>query len=720
MKRALIGSFALVALSACSDGGSPRDDGPGLDVQAIDGPTADVACPMTRFVGKRTGASCPAAHVTLPASNGTWAQSLLSTSPSLPYCVYEWKVADSTKASAPQVDALPWQSERAWLAPDCHVAAPLGVSDPAGALPRAQSLDAMAAIDRVAVDSSVVPKARTRVAVIDTSPDSGGGDAVVGRSAHGYTIQRAIENVACPKTDAGEPVGTCTVETISYLAMPLTAGDVRDPKHGGWYGQQTDVASAIVRAVDDWRATKPVSTGQRLVINLSLGWESSWDVSPLYPTIGGKVGPVTLRPSATAVREALQHAACNGALVIAAVGNDGGGSAPTSDAMSPSAFTTVSIMPSSACSTEPAGFADVVPKPTTFGEYKLPVVFPVAGVDRDDKPISNARDASVTPLVAYGASVSGRVPVGSHERLLGETATTVTSAYGTVALTGTSVASAMVAATAAEVWALRPDLAPQQVMALVTNTGTTLPGITADVAWTYTGSYPAMPVRRLDHCAALTLACSGGHCGSWVPKCTPRAAFTTPATSAVTVEMLTALGNEFSAVTPTNVVVSSSTSASPAVCADDNYFAPVGIAPHCPSRQDSDVADAPFAGPQPGYPLCPSCGFGIGCKTCISVPVTGAGGSPSSGTPTPITVVGNLVAPAGVALVAPTVRVQYLDGTHTEIDLSGQMDKITPGHPFKLVVPVHRPDLVARATIHGRVQSPAGKVSTSIPLVIAH
>jgi hypothetical protein len=123
--------------------------------------------------------------------------------------------------------------------------------------------------------------------------------------------------------------GVNCVGFVSHnLALPMVTPTIATPALGGFFGYQSQLAASLQAAVSDWKAHNAGAAAadetphERLVINVSLGWE------PIYGGAVPAAGPAGLAPPVRAVYDALQHAACNGALVFAAAGNDPGGRRP--------------------------------------------------------------------------------------------------------------------------------------------------------------------------------------------------------------------------------------------------------------------------------------------------------------------------------------------------------------------------------------------------------
>ena len=166
-------------------------------------------------------------------------------------------------------------------------------------------------------------------------------------------------------------------------------------------------------------------------MNLSLGWD---------PALGGLETPDSDIPApALAVRTALEHAVCEGALVIAAAGNRSGGPTEETGPLLPAAWEERAGPTRARCEALGVTTRDQnFPLPGQLA-YR-PLVFAAGGVRADDSPLFNSREGSEPRLVAFGDHVKVPAP-GAQEGPL-----------WTGLLTGTSVSAAVVSASVAAAW----------------------------------------------------------------------------------------------------------------------------------------------------------------------------------------------------------------------------------------------------------------------------
>ncbi len=369
------------------------------------------------------------------------------------YCVVEAPPSFDPRAPVPDAVAEVVRSTPgADVARDCtDRVVPAGAVAP-GASPEAAFTAALhAAIQRV--DAEALPE-RPAGAVQLTVLDTAGADTRAAAPAdadleHGLLMRDLARDVACPGGATG-----CSVAFGTSVAMPRRAGRV-DWARGGTAGTAVDVARAVVGEVGRWQAVPGVS--RRLVLNLSLGWETTDPGSP----------------AERAVEDALAFASCADVLVVAASGN----LRTDADATGPLTPARHQQTPSpTAAQCAAWGFDD----PADPGPR--PLVLAVGGVDAHDADLYNTRPGARPPLVAFGEA-SLPAPGLATQR---------------TPLTGTSAASAVTAGLAARVWSLDPDATPAAVGALPAD-GAVPVGRPAEVRF---GDAPR-EARRVSVCGTL-------------------------------------------------------------------------------------------------------------------------------------------------------------------------------------------------------------------------
>jgi hypothetical protein len=401
---------------------------------------AEIATPRSPYLneGLRWIGTAPACRA--PAD---WTAERLFRSSRLPaglaeLCVYTWIPARAAAPTATEIGALFTVSGANEMTEDVPVVLPsvaFSTEDVALFAGLRTALRAQVG------DSSLLPSLpaspEVRVVVIDTAPDAPDGAIQAGTSRHGDTLAHLIEDLVCQIDATG--VRTCAAEVTTELALPWITRTFVPGPHGGYIGTLSDLARAIDRAVFRWqsgRLTKPPSPA-RLLLNLSLGWE---DTPQIADCSAGS--PTLMGPPARAVRGILQYAASQGALIVAAAGNDSGGPSPRQGLVCPGRYQAV--------------------RQDTDPSQALLVA--VSGVDYQDHPLQTVRPLGITGIAGLG--IHG-VAWDSHDPV-------------PAPLTGSSVSTAVVSAVSALVWAYGPGLTPGQVTAAVYTGGVDLTTVTME------------------------------------------------------------------------------------------------------------------------------------------------------------------------------------------------------------------------------------------------
>lgn len=432
----------------------------------------------------------------------------------------------------------------------------------------------------------------TRIAIADTSPRSDTGDANEGLSDHGWAMGRIAQVLSCP------PGGACLGYVAHHLALPRVDG-VRRPALGGYYGYQGEIARAIGESVQRWLEAAPAEGRGHLVINLSLGWDG------IYGGAITTTPDADLKPPVRAAYLALQYAACQGALVVAAAGNRSGGPNESVGPLYPAGWEKRPTPSAEDC--QALGFPGVVD-----GSPYQPLVYAVSGVRPDDIDLGNRRPGGRPRLVAPAFQAVVGVPSDPPGMGL------VSSGINT----GSSVAAAAVSSVAAVIWAYRPDLGPHAVMQAIYDHGVplspALDGSNVLAEFCLGSTCNGLAVRRLSMCQAVAAVCAGGagRCPAVLPPCDATPAPYSGRPNAL-VEALADL-QQF-AVDDARVIklgdgaVLTANLAPPRACpyargatmrtATRNAKVPGA----CPSNQFALREGAPWAAPQPWGGVCPSC-----------------------------------------------------------------------------------------------------------------
>lgn len=298
--------------------------------------------------------------------------------------------------------------------------------------------------------------APTRVVMIDTAPDElSGGPIHPGNDRHGDTLASIVGDIACDGSG-------CRVDVRSALGMPwLDSGTYTEA--GGHVGRLSDLALAIRRAVETF-------SGERLVINLSLGWEDAPGLAECGAERGRHNGP------ARAVYDVIEDARCQGALIVAAAGNDAGSPSPPTGLICPARWEASSV---SACG----------------GDSNDPLLYAAGGVDYSGKPITATRPHGrprINALALGGVAWQSADPIPPP-------------------LTGTSVSAAVTSAIAGVLWSYEPGLRATDVMNVLYASGAE------------TGLADTCPAGTMGSCEArtVTLCEALRSAGVYGGPCTP-------------------------------------------------------------------------------------------------------------------------------------------------------------------------------------------------------
>lgn len=338
----------------------------------------------------------------------------------------------------------------------------------------------------------------TWIGIPDSSPDSDGCEIAAGDNPHGFNVAWIAHMLSCPRGE-GQTCLSCT-RTRSTLRG---SGEAQGT---GLFGTRGELAAAIHELVDSWRTAPDRAPSQRLVINLSVGWEPrdecaevgkrSAVAQPLIdppamrsPRVACGADQVQLELPSDAVHRALMYASCHGALVIAAAGNDPGYDPPLRGAMRPAAWEASSRPTQEQCR---ALFADVLlPSFEAAASAYQPLVYAAGGVGYTDDPLPTTRQGGRPELAA---------PASLALAFLGPDAPP-----GSMAMSGTSAAAAVISGIAAAVWAYRPDLPAPDVVEIIKGSGEALYQDTADLCL----GGDCGEIRRASLCAAINAACRG-------------------------------------------------------------------------------------------------------------------------------------------------------------------------------------------------------------------
>jgi len=415
---------------------------------------------------------------------------------------------------------------------------------------------------------------RVRVALLDTQPTAE--TARPGNSDHGFALARIVERLVCRSEDDSR----CAARIVPRLVLPIVDFAWDDPgktafdwAEGGRFGTIDQLAQGVWEELEAWEN----SGEEQLVLNLSVGW-----VGERFGGLERRVErmPVPVR----AAYRALQVASCRGALAVAASGNRVGGPEIETGPLLPGGWERREAPDRRVCrkllGEEPTGTA------TAGGEG--PLVYAAGGIHGDGQPLVNARPDSEPPRVAYADHAVVEGEDGSSPSIL----------------TGSSVATSVVAAAAAVVWHHRPELSRVEVMELVWSSGEPLER-RADL---HLGS-AAPPVRRIAVCPALAHACrdGDGRCAEVAPVSCPETPRDPPELSQLPPTCTTitvAAPQRFDAGTLSETVAGHDFCDTETLHVDPGAGEP---ADPCPFRQYFGVRARPWTAPQPETNPCSGC-----------------------------------------------------------------------------------------------------------------
>ncbi len=573
-----IPALTLLSLSACDDRVAQDDRGwiddeaetePEVALEGADALMDEPAetrtatfdrCPAERQVAKLTGCSC--------ADVGAWSASPVfsASAPGMlaGYCQYEW----ADPLTPPDLSVLDNGIAACLASPDDAPA-----SDCNDVRPQADPLTAVASgplrdefyaqVERTAGGVPGLSQVPVSVAVLDTHNPANADNPYTG---HGHAMRAIITSLMCAAGDA-----SCPSQLFYRLSMPRDRLGELQLGTGGILGSFTDVATTVEEALIQW-VQEP---GERLVINLSLGW---------MPT--SLQSPETWSPPERAVYDAVRVASCSGALIVAAAGNHSGTMESCTDGpLAPAAW---EVLPAP---TEPECIALGIPTPPKLGTHRVhapgtfvgptPLVHAVSGVDAHNESLSSTQGGSRPRLAAYAFAASADSPSGMTEPV-----------------SGSSVAAVVGSSVAATMWTHWPELSAPEVMEFVYQGGTIVPGQTAD--------HPVpVPIHRISACEALQAACSAdGSCVSMSCSGLPSTGALGPMFTAIDGAIATAAGA--GNLIEVTVLPDATTSVCSGACSGTTT--PTHLSG--PGATCFDViseSEVLATHPQPGWPVCPSC-----------------------------------------------------------------------------------------------------------------
>jgi hypothetical protein len=489
------------------------------------------------------------------------------------------------------------------------------------------------------VDLPFTGQPGVRITFLDSEPDGSLSLTPHPGFQHGYTLGHLVREIVC-----GGSSCAATIWNTRVLAYGDSTQNPLPSDQAGSVGALSELGPKILQAIVEWRQTGDT---KHLVLNLSIGWDGE------IPLAGGKTDlqarrVSALEPAARSIYEALQFAARNDVLVIAAAGNRRGGSLHDSN-----------------WPTLPAAWE--LHRPARRSHSGPRLIYAVGGVDWQGLPLPNVRTKGLPRRVAYGDH--GTADVGG----------TPTAVY-----TGSSVSAAVVSSVAAVVWNLRPELRPAEVMWLIDHSGTRTPQkIRADF---YSGR-KAPRIREISLCAAVKKAWrgeAGGALGTAIARCAPLD-WQPPVFSGL-------LASDHTLADQLNQFKISSVNASPPCDSRTLLYSTGGsvFPPFCPTDQFTSALSQRWVFPQPGNNPCANC-----VLFPTGPPVDAAGIASSASTPPPelytlaIEIDPSLIAsPPGGAVLESTAMLD--------------IDRFVKGHFMKrMTYPIHVDLSLGRLIVSG-------------------
>ncbi|MFV8755253.1 S8 family serine peptidase [Nannocystaceae bacterium ST9] len=435
------------------DGGPVVHEQPCPDPARATPPSAELCPPGRQIVQANEFPDCPAPG---PGSNWVVDELFAESTPDAlnNFCRYIW-----TGAGAPVLADLPDDIENQ-TTPDCRVF----VQSPlAGGLGPSYQQSFLAGVQPVPnVDALLGVRGTVDIAVVDTAP----ANMAKAQADHGPAIAAIIAAVS------GGCMGRsseCRRRVATVLGLPQTVDRGANLEQGGYFGYQSDLAQGIATALEGWN-----NKDFRLIINLSVGWEpSTGDLD-----VDGHASTATL----TALQQVIQLARCQGALVVAASGNQPIASC-VDQPTGPGSWERQAAPVAATCNA--LGVATPVESTASY----RPLVYAATPLDWQQRNLADFRPGSDARLATLG--FGAYVTIGNQS-------------YGP--LSGSSISAATISGIAALVWSYFPRLNADEVMEVLYASGTRRlqdgQAVTADFALTQTPEQ-----RVITACGALAHAC---------------------------------------------------------------------------------------------------------------------------------------------------------------------------------------------------------------------
>ena len=323
-----------------------------------------------------------------------------------------------------------------------------------GPIPRIEILDTLPDIGSADLQA---PLQGTTLTACDVSPET--------TAHHGQRMFLIAHDLVCP---GGEPCEVA-LRARQVLGTRGSAGPSAPRTNQAHGGSFADLAVAIVGAVDDWvgdRATTGSNVGP-LILNLSVAWHPLYGGSPgmevaaidqSVDTCGDPTPFQWERPTslgALLVLDALEYARCHGALVFAAAGNTTAGPKGSEGPLFPAAWEALPANKMSSC--------DTVLRHPRFGAANLPAPPPtlVMAVGALMPAVGATAGPEMTDAIT---TRPGGRPLLLANGYAGVHRPTDGGLRPGAPLTGSSVSTVIVSATAALLAARDPGLDPTAIV----------------------------------------------------------------------------------------------------------------------------------------------------------------------------------------------------------------------------------------------------------------
>ncbi len=313
-----------------------------------------------------------------------------------------------------------------------------------------------------------------------------------GKNEHGWTVLAIIRDLTSLVINPSPAEPTEVAVLDAKLALPSVDYDNIDLQHGGHFARQFHLAEAICGAIEAWEdrySSINIKDAPPPVVVMALGSLpiegqkcDSEDAILQQPTLAPRL-----------IYYAMQHAACHGAAIVAAAGNDPNGRSVTlpdclevKGATCPGAMSKIQAPTREECIDLYKESGRYEPDDYNLNDKPIPnpLVHVISGVDGNRSLLSIAREDSNSRLAAIGARGGAMDPWGNWH----------------IPLTGTSISTAVAAAAFATLFAYKPSLTAAEAADILYNSA--LPTNPEEKADDGSGD----PMKVISICKALELA----------------------------------------------------------------------------------------------------------------------------------------------------------------------------------------------------------------------